>query len=113
MAVSECSTSTSTCSGKMRKATWIEPVGPAASSSARKTVSPTSLVPSSVSGDSARQRRTKSRMSGIEDGRAVNTCESTTTGTTSIESPAEPGAPAPGLKLASATADLLLRAVTP
>ena len=70
MAVSECRTSTSTCSGKMRNATWIEPSGPAASSSARKTVSPTSRVPSSVSGDSARHRRTKSLMSGMEDGRA-------------------------------------------
>ena len=70
----------------MRNATWIEPVGPAASSSARKTVSPTSLVPSSLSGDSARQRRTKSRMSGMDEGRAGKICESTTTGTTSIGS---------------------------
>lgn len=34
----------------------MEPVGPVASSSARTTVSPTSRVPSSVSGDSAGQR---------------------------------------------------------
>src|SRR5215470_20176816 len=80
----ECRTSTSTCSGKMRNETWIAPVGPAASSRARKTVSPTSRLPSSVSGDSARQRRTKSRISGIQDGRAGNVCDSTTTGTTSI-----------------------------
>src|ERR1035441_5210660 len=84
MGLSECSTSTSTCSAKMRNATWMEPVGPAASSSARNTVSPTSRLPSSVSGDSARQRRTKSLMSGIDDGRAVNTWDTTTTGTTSI-----------------------------
>ena len=75
----------------MRNATWMHPVGPAASSSARKTVSPTSRVPSSVSGDSARQRRTKSLMSGIDDGRAGKIWESTTTGMTSIESPPGPG----------------------
>src|SRR6202042_3135412 len=69
----------------------MEPVGPAASSSARNTVSPTSRVPSSVSGDSARQRRTKSLMSGIDDGRAGKIWESTTTGMTSIESPPGPG----------------------
>src|SRR5215831_9725952 len=84
--LSECSTSTSTCSGKMRNATWMDPVGPAASSSARNTVSPTSRFPSSVSGDSARHRRTKSRMSGIDDGRAGKTCISTTTGMTWIGS---------------------------
>ena len=44
------------------------------------------LVPSSLSGDSARQRRTKSRISGMDDGRAGKICESTTTGTTSIGS---------------------------
>ena len=87
---SEWSTSTSTCSGKIRKATWMDPSGPAASSRALNTVSPTSRVPSSVSGDSARQRRTKSRISGIDDGRAVKTWESTTTGTTSIGLPAGP-----------------------
>jgi hypothetical protein len=75
---------------EMTNATWIHPVGPAASSRARKTVSPTSLVPSSVSGDSARQRRTKSLISGIDDGRAGKIWESTTTGTTSIESPPGP-----------------------
>src|SRR5690349_15135123 len=80
----ECRTSTSTCSGKMRNETWIAPVGPAASSRARKTVSPTSRLPCSVSGDSARQRRTKSRISGIQDGRAGNVWDRTTTGTTWI-----------------------------
>ena len=93
----ECRTSTSTCSGKMRNETWIAPVGPAASSRARKTVSPTSRLPSSVSGDSARQRRTKSRISGIQDGRAGNVCDSTTTGTTSI-------GPSPGPWFRSGTA---------
>ena len=81
----ECSTSTSTCSGKIRKETWIAPVGPAASSRARNTVSLTPRVPSSFSGDSARQRRTKSRISGIQDGRAGKVWDSTTTGTTSID----------------------------
>ena len=65
----------------------MDPVGPAASSSARNTVSPTSRVPSSVSGDSARHRRTKSLISGIDDGRAGKICDSTTTGTTSIGVP--------------------------
>src|SRR5215470_13039582 len=94
----ECRTSTSTCSGKMRNETWIAPVGPAASSRARKTVSPTSRLPCSVSGDSARQRRTKSRISGIQEGRAGKVWDSTTTGTTSI-------APSPSFR--SGTACLL------
>src|SRR5215472_3992604 len=68
----------------MRKETLMAPVGPAASSSAWETVSPTSRVSCSDSGDWARQRRTKSRMSGIEDGRAGNVCDTTTTGTTSM-----------------------------
>ena len=63
----------------------MAPVGPAASSRARNTVSPTLRVPSSVSGDSARQWRTKSRISGIHDGRAGNVWDSTTTGTTSMD----------------------------
>ena len=58
--------------------------GPAASSRAWATVSPTSRLSSSDSGDWARQRRTKSRMSGMDDGRAGNVCDSTTTGTTSM-----------------------------
>jgi hypothetical protein len=62
----------------------IAPVGPAASSSAWATVWPTSRLSSSDSGDWARQRRTKSRMSGIEDGRAGKVCDTTTTGTTSM-----------------------------
>src|SRR6202142_3455789 len=68
----------------MRKERLIAPVGPAASSSAWLTVSPTSRLSSSDSGDWARQRRTKSRISGIEDGRAGNVCDRTTAGTTSI-----------------------------
>ena len=68
----------------MRNETLIAPVGPAASSSACDTVSPTSRLSSSDSGDWARQWRTKSRMSGIEDGRAGNVCDTTTTGTTSM-----------------------------
>ncbi len=64
----------------------MAPVGPAASSRARNTVSWTLRLPSSVSGDSARQRRTKSRISGIHEGRAGNVWDSTTTGTTSIGS---------------------------
>src|SRR5580700_4345498 len=68
----------------MRNETLIAPVGPAASSSAWATVSPTSRLSSSDSGDWARQRRTKSRMSGIEDGRAGKVCDTTTTGTTSM-----------------------------
>jgi len=80
----ERSTSTSTWSGKIRKETLMAPVGPAASSSAWDTVSPTSRVSSSDSGDWARQRLTKSRMSGIDDGLAGNVCDTTTTGTTSM-----------------------------
>src|ERR1700722_10233785 len=68
----------------MRNETLIAPVGPAASSSAWATVWPTSRLSSSDSGDWARQRRTKSRMSGIEDGLAGNVCDTTTTGTTSM-----------------------------
>ena len=80
----ERSTSTSTWSGKILKDTLMAPVGPAASSSAWATVSPTSRLSSSVSGDWARQRLTKSRTSGIEEGRAGNVCDRTTTGTTSM-----------------------------
>src|ERR1017187_3073337 len=84
----ECRTSISTCSGKIRNETWIAPSGPAASSRARKTVSPTSRVPLSVRRDSARQRLTRPRISGIHEGRAGKVWDSTTTGTTSIgESP--------------------------
>jgi hypothetical protein len=72
--------------GEDAEETLIAPVGPAASSSALATVSPTSRVSSSDSGDWARQRRTKSRMSGMEDGRAGKVCDRTTTGTTSIVS---------------------------
>src|SRR5208283_2756617 len=68
----------------MRKETLIAPSGPAASSSAWATVSPTSRLSCSDSGDWARQRLTKSRTSGIEDGRAGNVCDRTTTGTTSM-----------------------------
>src|SRR5487761_1288754 len=68
----------------MRKDTLMAPVGPAASSSAWDTVSPTSRVSSSDKGDWDRQRRTKSRMSGIDDGLAGNVCDTTTTGTTSM-----------------------------
>src|ERR1700739_1853148 len=68
----------------MRNDTLIAPVGPAASSSAWATVSPTSRLSSSDSGDCARQRRTKSRMSGIDDGRAGKVWDTTTTGTTSM-----------------------------
>ena len=67
----------------MRNETLIAPVSPAASSSAWATVSPTSRLSSSDSGDWDRQRRTKSRMSGIEEGRAGKVCDRTTTGTTS------------------------------
>src|SRR5580658_9952752 len=80
----ERSTSTSTWSGKIRKETLIAPVSPAASSRAWATVSPTSRLSSSDSGDCCRQRRTKSRMSGMDDGRAGNVCDRTTTGTTSM-----------------------------
>src|SRR5215469_10722887 len=68
----------------MRNETLIFPVGPAASSSACETVSPTSRLSSPDSGDWARQRRTKSRISGIEDGLAGNVWDTTTTGTTSM-----------------------------
>src|ERR1700728_2405835 len=68
----------------MRNETLIAPVGPGAASSACDTVSPTSRLSSSDSGDCARQWRTKSRMSGIEDGRAGKVCDTTTTGTTSM-----------------------------
>ena len=63
----------------------MAPVGPAASSRARNTVSLTPRLPSSFRGDSARQRRTKSRISGIQEGRAGKVWDSTTTGTTSID----------------------------
>jgi hypothetical protein len=79
----ECSTSTSTCSGKILNEIWIVPVGPAASSSARNTVWLTAALSAPVSGEPARQRLTNSRISGIEEGRAGNVWDSTTTGRTS------------------------------
>ena len=109
----ERSTSTSTWSGKIRKETLIAPVEPAASSSALATVSPTSRLSSSDSGDWARQRLTKSRISGIEDGRAGNVCDKTTTGTTSMLSLVKSvGLSIAALRFARITVNLPVRAVT-
>src|ERR1700722_17697860 len=92
----------------MRNDTLMAPVGPAASSSARETVSPTSRVSCSDSGECARHLRTKSRMSGIAEGLAGNVCDTTTTGTTSmlslIMSPALSIAPFPEVNLQIGTA---------
>jgi hypothetical protein len=91
----------------------MAPVGPAASSSAWDTVSPTSRVSSSDSGDWARQRLTKSRMSGIEDGLAGNVCDTTTTGTTSMLSLIRSFALSMTLSRGTAPRSLALQAYVP
>src|SRR5271154_4252480 len=97
----------------MRNETLIAPVGPAASSSAWATVSPTWRLSSSDSGDWARQRRTKSLTSGMEDGRAGNVCDRTTTGTTSMLSLIKSaGFSIAALRVARITVNVPARAVT-